>query len=92
MSDGDSGDSAATKVVATLAAFGAAFIARKVLTFGWKKITGHEPPGEQDPSVSWVEALGWAVVVGVGISAARMAATRAVSKNMHRAPAGEIQE
>jgi len=92
MSDSDDGESAATKVVATLAAFGAAFITRKVLVFGWKKITGHEPPGEQDPSVSWVEALGWAVVVGVGISAARMAATRAVSKNMHRAPAGEIQE
>jgi len=91
MPDSDNGD-VATKVVATLAAFGAAFIARKALTFGWKKITGHEPPGEQDLSVSWVEALGWAVVVGVGISAARMAATRAVSKNMHRAPAGEIQE
>jgi Protein of unknown function (DUF4235) len=88
----DNGDSAGTKVVATLAAFGAAFITRKVLVFGWKKITGHEPPGEQDPSVSWAEALGWAVVVGVSISAARMAATRAVSKNMRRAPAGEIQE
>ena len=91
MADSDSADTA-TKVVATLAAFSAAFIARKVLTLGWKKITGHEPPGEQDPSVSWAEALGWAVVVGVGISAARMAATRAVSKNMRRAPAAEIQQ
>jgi hypothetical protein len=92
MSDSDDGDSAATKVVATLAAFGAAFITRKVLVFGWKKITGHEPPGEQDPSVSWAEALGWAVVVGVSISAARMAATRTVARQMRRAPAGEIQE
>lgn len=88
----DNGDSAGTKAVAALAAFGAAFIARKVLTLGWKKITGHEPPGEQDPSVSWVEALGWAVVVGVGISAARMAATRTVAKQMRRAPAGEVEQ
>jgi Protein of unknown function (DUF4235) len=88
----DNGDSAGTKAVAAVAAFGAAFIARKVLAFGWTKITGKEPPGDQDPSVSWAEALGWAVVVGVGISAARMAATRTVAKNMRRAPAGEIQE
>lgn len=88
----DDGDSAGAKALATLAAFGAAFITRKVLTLGWKKITGHEPPGEQDPSVSWVEALGWAVVVGVGISAARMVATRTVAKQMRRAPAGEVEQ
>jgi Protein of unknown function (DUF4235) len=88
----DNGDSAATKALAALAAFGAAFVARKALTFGWTKITGKEPPGDQDPSVGWAEALGWAVVVGVGISAARMVATRAVSKKMRPAEAGEIQQ
>ena len=86
------GDSGASKVVAIAAAFAAAFVARKVLTFGWTKVTGHEPPSEQDPDVGWAEALGWAVVIGVGIQAARMVATRTVSRRMRHAPAGEIQQ
>jgi Protein of unknown function (DUF4235) len=89
---GGGGDSGASKVVAVVAAFAAAFIARKVLTFGWTKVTGKEPPSEQDPDVGWGEALGWAVVIGVGIQAARMVATRTVSRRMRHAPAGEIQQ
>jgi NhaP-type Na+/H+ or K+/H+ antiporter len=95
MSDQDEnggGDSGASKVVAIAAAFAAAFVARKVLTFGWTKVTGKEPPSEQDPDVGWAEALGWAVVIGVGIQAARMVATRTVSRKMRHAPAGEIQQ
>jgi hypothetical protein len=86
------GDSGATKIVAVAAAFAAAFIARKVLTFGWTKVTGKEPPSDQDPDAGWGEALGWAVVIGVGIQAARMVATRTVSRKMRHAPAGEIQQ
>lgn len=89
---GGGGDSAASKVVAVAAAFAAAFIARKALTFGWTKVTGKEPPSDQDPDVGWAEALGWAVVIGVGIQAARMVATRTVSRKMRHAPAGEIQQ
>jgi hypothetical protein len=90
---GGGGDSSgASKVVAVAAAFAAAFIARKVLSFGWTKVTGKEPPSEQDPDVGWAEALGWAVVIGVGIQAARMVATRTVSRRMRHAPAGEIQQ
>ena len=89
---GSDGDSGASKIAAIAAAFAAAFIARKVLTFGWTKVTGKEPPSEQDPDVGWAEALGWAMVIGVGIQAARMVATRAVTKKMRHAPAGEIQQ
>ena len=89
---GGGGDSAASKIVAVAAAFAAAFIARKALTFGWTKVTGKEPPSDQDPNVGWAEALGWAVVIGVGIQAARMVATRTVTRKMRHAPAGEIQE
>jgi Protein of unknown function (DUF4235) len=87
---GDGGG--ASKIVAVAAAFAAAFVARKVLTFGWTKVTGKEPPSEQDPDVGWAEALGWAMVIGVGIQAARMVATRAVTKKMRHASAGEIQQ
>jgi hypothetical protein len=90
---GDSGgDSGASKIASVAAAFAAAWITRKALTFGWTKITGKEPPSDQDPTVGWAEALGWAVVIGVGIQAARMVATRAVTSRMRRAPAGEIQQ
>ena len=85
------GDGGASKIVVFAAAFGAAWITRKALTFGWTKVTGKEPPSEQDPDVGWAEALGWAMVIGVGIQAARMVATRAVTKKMRHAPAGEIQ-
>ena len=86
------GDGGANKVVVVAAAFAAAWIARKALTFGWTKLTGKEPPSEQDPDVGWAEALGWAVVIGVGIQAARMLATRAVTKRMRHGTAGEIQQ
>jgi len=89
---GGGGDSGANKIVVVAAAFAAAWITRKALTFGWTKVTGHEPPSEQDPDAGWAEALGWAVVIGVGIQAARMLATRAVTKKMRHAPAGEIQQ
>jgi len=89
---GGGGDSGASKIVVVAAAFAAAWITRKALTFGWTKVTGHEPPSEQDPDAGWAEALGWAVVIGVGIQAARMLATRAVTKKMRHAPAGEIRQ
>ena len=90
-SDSDSGDSGASKIAAIAAAFAAAWITRKALTFGWTKITGKEPPSEKDTDAGWAEALGWAVVIGVGIQAARMVATRVVTSRMRRAP-GEIQQ
>jgi Protein of unknown function (DUF4235) len=89
--DSGGGDSGATKIAAVAAAFAAAWITRKALTFGWTKITGKEPPSERDTEAGWAEALGWAMVIGVGIQAARMVATRAVTSQMRRPPADEIQ-
>jgi Protein of unknown function (DUF4235) len=89
--DSDS-DSGASKIAAVAAAFAAAWITRKALTFGWTKITGKAPPSERDTEAGWAEALGWAMVIGVGIQAARMVATRAVTSKMRRPPAGEIQQ
>ena len=45
-----------TRVAGMVAAFVAAAIARKVITFGWKRITGKEPPTDpQDPDVAVLE-------------------------------------
>jgi uncharacterized membrane protein YedE/YeeE len=67
-----------SRVVNTLAGLAAAFVARKVLTFAWTKITGKEPPEHpDDPETALGEALAWGILVGVGMQTARMLATRA---------------
>ena len=77
----DSNDPGLVFKVATMAgAFGAAFIARKVVTTAWQAITGSEPPANpEDPEVTWAEAAGWALVSGAVIGLARLAATRQVT-------------
>ena len=79
--NGGGGDSGASKVVAIAAAFAAAFVARKVLTFGWTKVTGKEPPtNPEDPQVALPEAIGWSVLVGITVAIVRVLAIRAVSR------------
>jgi hypothetical protein len=85
-----------SRAVATIAALGAAFITRKVVTTAWTKTTGKEPPeNPEDPEVGWVEALGWAAMMGVAVSIARLLATRLVHKRASTptsAPAPETAE
>jgi hypothetical protein len=72
--------SAGSKVVTALVGAGAAFAARKLLVFGWKTITGKEPPEHpEDPQVALSEALIWGIVLGAGVHTARMLATRATT-------------
>ena len=96
MSDHDekseNSEGAGTKALAALAAFGAAWVARKVITVGWKQVTGKEPPGNpEDPHVGVGEAIAWAVILGASIQAARLVAMRAATRKMRRVPAGESQ-
>ena len=66
------------KMVAVLATTGAVYVARKVITVVWTKVTGKQPPTDvSDPSVSVLQALVWAAVAGVTIEAARVFAARA---------------
>jgi hypothetical protein len=75
MSDKRAG--AGSKAVSALAGAAAAFVARKVLFFAWKKLTGKEPPEHpEDPQVALAEALVWGIVMGAGVSTARMLVTR----------------
>ncbi len=75
----------ATKAVSTLAALGAAFVARKVATMAWTKVTGHEPPADpEDPAVGMAEALGWAIAMGVVVGAVRVLAVRAATSKSRR--------
>jgi Protein of unknown function (DUF4235) len=71
------------RMLTGLAGFAAAFAARKLIYFAWKRITGKEPPEHpEDPQVALGEALAWGVVMGAGVYIARMLATRATSKRI----------
>jgi hypothetical protein len=70
-----------SRLVSALVGAGAAFAARKILSFGWTKITGKEPPEHpEDPQVALREALIWGMVLGAGVHTARMLATRATTR------------
>ncbi len=74
-------NSAGSRVVSALVGAGAAFAARKVLSFGWTKITGKKPPEHpEDPQVALRDALVWGIVLGAGVHTARMLATRATTR------------
>ena len=75
----DGGNRVLTGLVGLAAAFGA----RKVIHFLWKRITGKEPPEHpEDPQVALGEALAWGLVIGAGVHVARLLATRATSKRI----------
>ena len=75
-----------SRTVGALAAFAGAYGARKIVAYGWKRITGKEPPTDpQDPKIGVGEALTWAILLGVAMEAARLLAGRAASGNLRRA-------
>jgi Protein of unknown function (DUF4235) len=77
-----------TKIAGAVAAAAAGFVARKVIAFAWTRITGKVPPEDpKDPQVALSEAIGFAVVMGVGIEVARLLATRETAKRLAPQPA-----
>lgn len=77
--------STASRAMTALVGAGAAFATRKLLTMGWKTVTGKAPPEHpEDPQVALGEALIWGVALGAAVAAARLLATRAAT----RKPAG----
>jgi hypothetical protein len=76
------------KALGTMAAFAAAYGTRRLITLGWKRVTGKEPPSNpQDPQVGIGEAVSWAVLLGAGIETARLLAMRAATRKARRATA-----
>ena len=75
----------------TLAATGAALVVRKVLAVGWTKVRGKEPPIDlTDPRVTFGEAIGWAVLLGIVVETARFVIIRAIAKR-ELPEAGDIE-
>jgi hypothetical protein len=64
-------------LMSLVAVLGAATVAKKGLTTGWKAATGKTPPANPaDPDVDMKEAVAWAAVSGALIGLARMYAAR----------------
>ena len=72
-----------SRSVGTFAALAAAMGTRKLVTAGWKKVTGKEPPSDpQDPQVNFGEALSWAILLGVTMETARLLAQRVATRKL----------
>lgn len=72
-----------SRAIGTFAALAAAMGTRKLVTVGWKKVTGKEPPNDPiDPRVSVGEALSWAILLGVTMETARLLAQRVATRKL----------
>jgi len=56
------------KVAAPLIALGATWAVREVLEFGYKKITGHEPPHANDPTQRMSRIILWAATTAAAMA------------------------
>ncbi|QDB80492.1 DUF4235 domain-containing protein [Georgenia sp. 311] len=70
------------KIVSTGSAVVAGILANKLLDLGWKAVTGHAPPGDDDgdPSVSFTEIVVFAAVSGAVVGLTRQLAQRGAAK------------
>ena len=88
MAKGSKKGNSSQKLVAALATTGAVYLVRKLITIGWTRATGKQPPTDPaDPKVGVLEALGWAVVAGASIEATRLFAARATNRQARAAAA-----
>ncbi|MFC4586915.1 DUF4235 domain-containing protein [Sphaerisporangium corydalis] len=71
----------AWRLIGAVVALGVGYGARKAIEFGWQKTTGKKPPADPNSlETGLAEAIGFAVVLGVGMEVARIVATRTAHK------------
>ena len=76
-----------SRVVSGVAGGAAGLVTRKAMTAVWKKTTGKEPPTHpEDPQVALIEAIGWAAMMGLAMSIARLLATRLATRRLQGPP------
>lgn len=74
------------KVLSGIGAAATTAVARKVLTKGWTKAMGKEPPADPaHPDVRWREAAGWAAASAAVMAVAKLVAQRRVAATWRRA-------
>ena len=68
------------KLYVAVLGFVATFAAQKLLTMGWKAVTGNEPPSPTDPQTPFRQAVSWVLASAVGIGVSQLAAQRFANK------------
>jgi hypothetical protein len=58
-------------------------VTQRLLTLGWKAVTGEAPPEPGDSKASWAGALTWAVASGIGLGMSRLFARQLAEKALH---------
>jgi hypothetical protein len=73
-------------VIAPLVAFGATMLVRKVLTSGYRMVTGTDAPDTRDPQVKFTRALTWTIITAATAAVVEVEVYRFVNKRAeHRA-------
>ena len=68
-------------LLVTLMSTGVSLVMRKVLGTAWTKARGKEPPVDlTDPRVTFGEAIGWSILLGIAVETTRFFIIRAVAK------------
>lgn len=71
----------AWRAIGGLVGLATAWGARKVIGFAWEKATGRKPPADNESlDISLGEAIGYAVVMGVGMQVAQIVVARTAKK------------
>ncbi|ACZ89477.1 DUF4235 domain-containing protein [Streptosporangium roseum] len=71
----------AWRAIGGLVGLATAWGARKVIGFAWEKATGRKPPADNESlDISLGEAIGYAVVMGVGMQVAQIVVARTARK------------
>jgi hypothetical protein len=69
------------QLLVTLTSTGIALVMRRVLGAAWTKARGKEPPVDlTDPRVTFGEAIGWSILLGIAVETTRFFIIRAVAK------------
>jgi hypothetical protein len=67
-------------VIAPLVAFGATLLVRKVLTSGYRMVTGTDAPDTRDPQVKFTRALTWTIITAATAAVVEVEVYRFVNK------------
>ncbi|MDP9866611.1 MULTISPECIES: DUF4235 domain-containing protein [Streptosporangium] len=71
----------AWRAIGGLVGLATAWAAKKVIGFAWEKATGKKPPADSESlDISLGEAIGYAVVMGVGMQVAQIVVGRTAKK------------
>jgi hypothetical protein len=72
-------------------------VAQRVVSTGWKVVTGDKPPSPTDPEVPTSEAVTWALASGVGVGVTQLLVKRTTARRwaakigQHTPPGGKLK-